>query len=42
MEEFEIEIEINQSCFEQDFDDIAYDPIEVDDSDEEAAELYDY
>lgn len=42
MEEFNVEMEINQFCFEQDFDDIAYDPIEVDDSDEEAAELYDY
>ena len=42
MEEFEIEMEINQSCFEQDFDEVGYDPIEVDDSDEEAAELYDY
>lgn len=42
MEEFEIEMEINQSCFEQDFDEVGYDPIEIDDSDEEAAELYDY
>ena len=42
MEEFEIEMEINQSCFEQDFDEIGYDPIEIDDSDKEAAELYDY
>lgn len=40
MEDFEMEI--NASCFEDDLDNIGYEPVEIDDSDEEAAELYGY
>lgn len=43
MEEYiDTEIEINQACFEQDFDEVGYDPIEIDDSDEESAEMFGY
>lgn len=35
-------MEIVTECFSNDFDDIGWDPIEVDDSDEESKELYGY
>ena len=41
-EHIDTEIEINQACFEQDFDEVGYDPIEIDDSDEESAEMFGY
>lgn len=43
MEEYiNTEVEINASCFEQDLDEIGYEPEQIDDSNEEAAELYGY
>ena len=42
MENEDYTLEINSSCFEQDFDEVGYDPIEIDDSDDEAAEIYGY
>jgi len=35
-------IEIHGEVFAQDFDDAGWEPIEVDDSDEEAAQLFGY
>ena len=42
MENEDYTLEINSSCFKQDFDEVGYDPIEIDDSDDEAAEIYGY
>lgn len=36
------DIEINEAAFDKDFDEIGWDPEVIDDSDEEAAELYGY
>lgn len=35
-------VEINSSTFNQDFDEVGFDPIEVDDSDAEMKEMFDY
>ena len=35
-------IDISSGAFTKDFDDINWNPVEVDDSDEEAKELFDY
>lgn len=35
-------IDIHAEVFDKDFDEVAWDPIEIDDSDEEAAETYGY
>lgn len=35
-------VDIHGETFDKDFDDVEYDPVEEDDSDEEAAELYGY
>lgn len=43
MEEYiDTEIEINSSCFSQDLDEVGYEPEEIDDSDEEAKEMFGY
>lgn len=34
--------EIFTECFSKDFDEVGWDPIEIDDSDEEAAQRYGY
>lgn len=35
-----MDIEISSSAFEEDFDDISYDPIEIDDSNEEMENIF--
>ena len=35
-------IDIHSEVFDKDFDEVGFDPVEEDDSDAEAAELYDY
>ena len=35
-------MEIVTECFSNDFDEVGWDPIEIDDSNEEAKELYGY
>lgn len=35
-------IDIHAEVFDKDFDEVAWDPVEIDDSDEEAAKLYGY
>ena len=35
-------MEMESSCFSNDFDEVGWDPIEIDDSNEEAKELYGY
>lgn len=35
-------IDIHSEVFDKDFDDVGYEPVEEDDSDADAAELYDY
>ena len=35
-------INIHEEVFDKDFDEVGFDPIEEDDSDDDAAELYDY
>lgn len=35
-------VDIHEEVFDKDLDDVAYEPTEVDDSDNEAAELYGY
>jgi hypothetical protein len=40
--DYDDSIEINSLTFDQDFDDVGWEPIEIDDSDEEAAEMFGY
>lgn len=38
----EDDLTIDAAAFDKDFDEIAFDPIEVDDNDDEAAEIFGY